>query len=216
MNKLSFLLNSVKCLDETGGKYREWLGNDEIYMFGFGLLSNGLTTVIRIFEPGGNFDDGEIVNYNPPKILNSNEFNGQLDAIYTLWIYEKDINLIDIRWSEINNYYLRMVQERVVELRVAGETNIIQAHKDILEKVHKRVCDIAENYTWISNADDEVFPYMTFETPPQNISIIKSYETPITNKVVTAHDGKYEIKAHFKFEKSVNHSGGLNPNDDGV
>ena len=79
MNKLSFLLNSVKCLDETGGKYREWLGNDEIYMFGFGLLSNGLTTVIRIFEPGGNFDDGEIVNYNPPKILNSNEFNGQLD-----------------------------------------------------------------------------------------------------------------------------------------
>lgn len=35
MNKLSFLLNSVKCLDETGGKYREWLGNDEIYMFGF-------------------------------------------------------------------------------------------------------------------------------------------------------------------------------------
>lgn len=68
-SKLSFRIHRVSCIDETGGRYMEKFGNDEIFLGGFAINEGGETNEIAPFSVYPHFDDGDVKVYNPPKIL---------------------------------------------------------------------------------------------------------------------------------------------------
>ena len=64
-------VHSVKCVDETGGRIAERVGNDEIYLGGFVVDESGNTKAISPTSIYPHFDDGDIKIFNPPKIFNT-------------------------------------------------------------------------------------------------------------------------------------------------
>lgn len=63
---LLFKVHRVKCVDETNP---EWPGSDEIAMGGVALDDKKVESIINQIYVGGNFDDGDVKNYNPAKVL---------------------------------------------------------------------------------------------------------------------------------------------------
>lgn len=92
--QLKLRIHSVKCVDETGGKYMEKFGNDEIYLGGFSLDAEGTPVKIPTFCVYSDFDDGEVKTYNPPKefavfnLENSNNWPKTLGVAFML--FERD------------------------------------------------------------------------------------------------------------------------------
>lgn len=68
-SQISLRIHSVKCVDETGGKWAEKVGNDEIAMAGFGIDADSNTLPIERFGVYAHFDDGDIKTYSPPRTL---------------------------------------------------------------------------------------------------------------------------------------------------
>lgn len=68
-NKFSLVLHQIKCIDETGGRYREKIGNDEIYLGGFTISEQGTIIKIPAFSVYPHFDDGDVKVYQPPKVF---------------------------------------------------------------------------------------------------------------------------------------------------
>lgn len=66
-NQLSLRIHSVKCLDETGGSWAERVGNDEMFLSGFGIDANAATVKVNPFEVYAHFDDGDIKRFSPPR-----------------------------------------------------------------------------------------------------------------------------------------------------
>ncbi len=68
MAEIALKIASVRCVDETGGRWAEKFGNDEIYIGAVYVLINANksftvgTTGARLV--GNNFDDGETVRWN--------------------------------------------------------------------------------------------------------------------------------------------------------
>lgn len=69
--KLSLRIHRVTCIDETGGKYAERFGNDEIYLGGFAVNDKAETTEIKAVSIYPHFDDGDSKVFNPPKIFHT-------------------------------------------------------------------------------------------------------------------------------------------------
>ncbi len=69
--KLSLRIHRVKCVDETGGRFAERVGNDEIYLGGFVVGQDGSTTAINPVSIYPHFDDGDVKTFNPPKIFHT-------------------------------------------------------------------------------------------------------------------------------------------------
>lgn len=72
--KLNLRIHSVKCVDETNGQYLERFGNDEIWLGGYTIASNGDTQFIAPFQVGAGFDDGDVVVLQPPRVFCSFDF----------------------------------------------------------------------------------------------------------------------------------------------
>jgi len=66
---LSVQLVRVKCGDETGGRFAERVGNDEISLSGFGIDATGNTVALPPFSVYAHFDDGEVKEYSPPQTI---------------------------------------------------------------------------------------------------------------------------------------------------
>ena len=68
MSRIALRVPRVRCVDETGGKFAEKFGNDEMYLGAVYVLINAnksftvTTTGAKLV--GNNFDDGETVNWN--------------------------------------------------------------------------------------------------------------------------------------------------------
>lgn len=72
-SNLRLRIHSVKCVDETGGRWDEKFGNDEIYLGGFVIDPGNSAYKIAPFSVYPHFDDGDIKIYNPP--LEFTDFN---------------------------------------------------------------------------------------------------------------------------------------------
>lgn len=59
-----------------GGSFRERFGNDEIYLATIGADTSG-THKQPFFEVYGNFDDGDVKRYSPPRPLVTVSAEGQ-------------------------------------------------------------------------------------------------------------------------------------------
>jgi hypothetical protein len=67
LTKLELRIHRVKCVEETGTGPFSDVGNDEIDLGGVGVDETGDTHAISKFRVGSNFDDGEHVNFSPPR-----------------------------------------------------------------------------------------------------------------------------------------------------
>lgn len=67
--QLLLQLDRVYCGDETGGKYAEKFGNDEISLAGVGIDATGKTVMLSPFTVDNNFDDGETKKFSPVKTI---------------------------------------------------------------------------------------------------------------------------------------------------
>ena len=89
LNKgLKLRLHQVKCIDETDP---EIFGRDEIAMGGTAVNEREVATKIAQFKVG-NFDDGDVKNYNPVQILKSFDLTGSYPKTFAVFlsIAEKD------------------------------------------------------------------------------------------------------------------------------
>ena len=69
--KISLRIHSVKCIDETNGAWAERIGNDEIWLGGYTISTNGDTQVIAPWEVYAHFDDGDLQVFEPPRVFHT-------------------------------------------------------------------------------------------------------------------------------------------------
>ena len=106
--QLKLRIHSVKCVDETGGKYFEKLGNDEIYLSGFTIDGEGRTTKIPAFTT---FTVSDTKNW--PKDFgvcfllferDSGDMNEALDMAYQKFKEEVDSKMASAKSSDKNSF----------------------------------------------------------------------------------------------------------------
>lgn len=87
-------LTRVKCVDETGGRWVERIGNDEIYLAGFAVDAAGTTVKLAPFCVYPHFDDGDVKVFSPPKTIFTLKVPGggtfPKRCVVTLILAEKD------------------------------------------------------------------------------------------------------------------------------
>ena len=91
---LALRIHSVKCLDETGEEWRGGeLGSDDIYLAGTIVDESGDTDKVPPFKVG-DFDDGDIKRYAPPRVFTTFDLREGTDwpksYFVTLVLTEKD------------------------------------------------------------------------------------------------------------------------------
>lgn len=59
----------LKCGDETGGKWVEKAGTDQMYLSVIGVDAAMRVSKVDPFRIGGNFNDGSLYEFSPPKPL---------------------------------------------------------------------------------------------------------------------------------------------------
>lgn len=69
--QISLRIHSVKCIDETNGAWAERFGNDEVWLGGYSIASNGDTQPIAPWEVYAHFDDDEIKVFEPPRVFHT-------------------------------------------------------------------------------------------------------------------------------------------------
>jgi hypothetical protein len=104
---LRFRLHKVKCVDETNP---EWPGDDEIAAGGVAVNWDEATTKINEFRVGNSFDDGEVKQYSPPRVLQTFSLDGAsypADFLVMMALAEKDSggmsSFIDELWKAIKD-----------------------------------------------------------------------------------------------------------------
>lgn len=171
-NQISLHIHSVKCVDETGGRWVEKVGNDEIFLSGFGIDANANTVKVSPFEVYAHFDDGDIKSQSPPRnfvtlnLANNSSFPKTCAVGFLL--AEKDAGDFGSKAAEI---YEKMKEEmekkkkeKEEERRRAGSASLTSEDWKIIWEEVKRYL-----YGWIkdkiiSAANDDIFP-------PRDISI---------------------------------------------
>jgi hypothetical protein len=90
--RATFRVHAVKCVDETGGGLAERVGNDEIFLGGFGIDANGQTVKVGSTEVYAHFDDGDVKKFAPPRRFVTLDLNGRGSGSVTvgLLLVEKD------------------------------------------------------------------------------------------------------------------------------
>ncbi len=108
--KITLRIHSVKCLDETGGGFAERVGNDEIYLGGFGIDANGQTVKVPEAEVYAHFDDGDVMKFSPPRTFVSLNLGsgggGTVTAGFLL--VEKDLGGMN---TAVGKLYDKVVEE---------------------------------------------------------------------------------------------------------
>jgi hypothetical protein len=74
MATLNLNIHKVVCVDEIGNWLMEKAGNDEIYLGGV-ILDNPNVHKISSFEIYAHFDDGDVKDYDPPRVFYSSDLS---------------------------------------------------------------------------------------------------------------------------------------------
>jgi len=66
MAGMTLLIHRLTCLDETGGRWRERVGSDDISLGGVTINDSREVKKVSPFRVGS-FDDGDVKRFNPPR-----------------------------------------------------------------------------------------------------------------------------------------------------
>lgn len=185
--QLSLRIHSIKCLDETGGKWVEKLGNDEIYLAGFGIDANGQTTKVPAFEVYADFDDGNVKKYNPPKRFVTLNLGGSTSFPKTcsvgFLLFEKDEGGMG---NAVEKIYAKLQEE--LKKRLGGSSVVPIPWDVILKEVIALIAGYAMKQI-AQGIKDDLFP-------PQDVSVsIPSNDYTWNGSKVSA-PGTVEFRGH--------------------
>ena len=165
-NQISLRIHSVKCLDETGGRWVERVGNDEIFLSGFGIDANATTIKVDPFEVYPHFDDGDIKRYSPPRnfvtlnLTNNSSFPKSCSVGFLL--AEKDGGDFGSKsavvYEKVKEEMGKKKKEEEEKRRRSGQLSFSGADLKIVWEVVKPIL-----YEWIKDkiisvANDDIFP----------------------------------------------------------
>jgi hypothetical protein len=90
----TFRIRRVRCRDEMGGSIREKFGNDEIKCAVFSADLRGSTRNSGRINIYDDFDDGDVMNFNPPKevvTLDLAGATGEVELSYSVLLIESQL-----------------------------------------------------------------------------------------------------------------------------
>lgn len=128
--KLSLRVHRVKCVDETGGRWAEKVGNDEIYLGGFAVTNqNGDTVKIDPVSIYSDFDDGDVKVFNPPMVFHTVTIPNSGDWPKTfaigLILIEKDAGGMVGAVTKITDFFETELKKKLAQPAVAGAAPLI-------------------------------------------------------------------------------------------
>lgn len=191
---LKLNVHSVKCIDETGGKWREKIGNDEIYMAAFTMTDNLELVRKNAFSVYGDFDDGDQFNFNPPKVLlNMNIASAENGSTYGAGIIlaEKDNNRSwDSLWDFLYHYSSSNPKAKDLPVALRVGTQLLHKGTLALKKFDEFIgSEFSRAY------EDDFFPPMQVYTTlsGKDHTWNGQLTSPVFSAECTAHDGKYRV-----------------------
>lgn len=90
----TFRIHHVRCRDEMGGSFREKLGNDEIKCAVFSADLRGSTRNSGRINIYDNFDDGDVMTFNPPRevvTLDLAGATGEVELSFSVLLIESQL-----------------------------------------------------------------------------------------------------------------------------
>lgn len=197
-NQITLRIHSVKCVDETGGKWDEKFGNDEIFLAGYSINDNLDSKFVRPFEVYAHFDDGEIKRFSPPKMFAALAINNNSafpkNYFVAFLLAEKDRGDFNNKAAQVYNELVEELAKKAREELRKRNANVISEDikKFIVEKV------LEELYSWIrskiiSTANDEIFPlrYTQISIPSADFNWNGNRISPTAKIEFRGHDGVY-------------------------
>lgn len=165
--KLSLRVHRVKCVDETGGRFAERVGNDEIYLGGFAVVNqNGDTTKINPVSIYPHFDDGDVKVFNPPMTFTTISINnaGSWPKTFAvgLILIEKDQGGMVEAVKKITDFFQNKLKEKLAQPQVSGVAPLVGGA--LLKQAIVVIAPVVLNYVKrliISAFNDEIFTHNT-------------------------------------------------------
>lgn len=208
---LSLRIHSVKCVDETGGKWAERVGNDEIYLGGFLIDPAGRTIKVSPMSIYPHFDDGDIKKFNPPRVFSTLNIHTATswpkNCVAGFLLFEKDSGDMS---SAVQKIYEKVVEEmerkkqqmmatRVRATVLTADGTEAPAEEPSLGSVIWNITkEIVYNYikTKITaGLADELFPLqeasVTLHSPEHTWN--GSHTSPVAMVEFRAHEGVYQL-----------------------
>jgi hypothetical protein len=160
--EVSLKLVRVKCVDETGGRYVERVGNDEIWLAGFAVDGTGATHKLEPFEVYPHFDDRDVKEFSPPKTIFALKVPGggtfPKSCVATLLLAEKDSGDLTQLAQDAFDEATKDMEEMKDEMGM-GEGE--QPPPDFWDKVKDKAKEWAYGYIRgriAAGLNDDVFP----------------------------------------------------------
>lgn len=204
---LTLKLVRVKCVDETGGRIAEHIGNDEIWLTGFAADAAGTTQKLAPFEVYADFDDGDIKEFRPPRTIFTLKVPGggafPKSCVATLLLAEKDSGDLTGLAQEAFDKFTKDTDEMKDEMGMEeGE----QPPPDFWDKLKEKAKELAFGYIRdkiASGFNDDVFPAQVV-----SLSITSddfrwgdgTKMSPETTVEFRGHDGVYYLVYYWEIE----------------
>lgn len=198
-SQLKLRIHSVKCVDETGGKYVEKFGNDEIYLGGFSLDAEGNPVKIPNFSVYPDFDDGDIKNFNPPRVFAtfnvSEQTNWPKNFGVCFLLFEKDSGGMD---EMLDTAFQKFKDEVKAKKPSARTTDEGSSFAFPWQTIFSVVIPIVVNYlkNKLSGAiSDDAFPLeaTSVSIPAANHKWDGSNVSPLNKVEFRGNDGVYYL-----------------------
>jgi len=205
--EVSLQLVRVKCVDETGGRYMERFGNDEIWLTGFAVDATGETHKLEPFEVYPHFDDGDVKEFRPPKTIFKLKVPGggafPKSCVATLLLAEKDSGDLTQLAQDVFDEATKDMKEMKGDMGM-GEGD--QPPPDFWDRIEEKARQWA--YGYIRNRiaaglNDDVFPAQTATLSVTSDDFRWGDGTkmsPETTVEFRGHDGVYYLVYYWEIK----------------
>jgi len=194
MTKLMLEIHEVTCIDETGGKFQEKVGGDEIALAGVQIDAEGRATAANRIRVGDFKKDGQVVRLTPPKLFAS--FDLRKGSSFPR-VYQAVLILAELdQQGGLNDHVNKVVKELQavpVPAAMGGGLGALAAAAAV--ELGKLAVKEAADAIKGSLKDDPFPPVLErLDVPSENFEFAKgSLKGPLIKKTVRAHDGVYQM-----------------------
>jgi hypothetical protein len=202
--KLSLRVHKVRCVDETGGRFAEAAGDDEIDLAGVAVDETGDTHAVPKFRVGSSFDDGESVTFSPPRVFTT--FDIREGTTYPK-SYFVTLVLAEVDQGNLSEFVLKLVakvKEKVIAYLAAAVGGALGSIGGPLGTVIGLAIGFVVGKVFellISVWNDDVFTPITVKVDiasPNARWPGNKKDSPETITTFTGHDGKYTVTTDWQ------------------